>query len=78
MKMVHNKMQERNIASIDPKHDPAVEKADEKAEEIVDDAARRAPVDPQGTKVLQDQRDRTTGADQASREDMGDHAADQH
>ena len=49
----------------------AIEKAEKKAEQIVDDAASRAPVDPQGSKVLQDQRDRTTGADQAARDDMG-------
>lgn len=66
-----NKNTQGSSVSGSKSDDPKVEKAEKKAEKIVDDAARRAPTDPQGSKILQDQRDRTTGADQASRDDMG-------
>lgn len=38
--------------------------------DLVKEAARKAPVDPHDERTLSDQRDRTTGADQATREDM--------
>lgn len=49
----------------------AVRKAEYTAEELVTDAAEGAPINPQDRGLLKDHRDRTTGADQATREDMG-------
>ena len=45
--------------------------AEKEAGELVKKAARGAHRDPQDSRLLQDHRDRTTGADQAAREDMG-------
>ena len=46
------------------------EEMDQETEELVREAARNAPRDPGSTRILSDQRDRTTGADQATRTDM--------
>jgi hypothetical protein len=49
----------------------AVRKAEHAAEELVTNAAEGTPINPQDRSLLKDHRDRTTGADQATREDMG-------
>lgn len=45
-------------------------KTEQEARELVERAARNQPHNPQDRSLLKDQRDRTTGADQATRDDM--------
>lgn len=49
----------------------AVRTAELAAKALVTDAAEGTPNNPQDRSLLRDHRDRTTGADQAAREDMG-------
>lgn len=44
-------------------------RSEQQARELVEKAARNAPHNPQDRSMLNDQRDRTTGADQATRTD---------
>lgn len=44
-------------------------RSEQQARELVEQAARNAPHNPQDRSMLKDQRDRTTGADQATRTD---------
>lgn len=55
---------------------PAQRNGARKAEQVVKEAAQGAGKHPHETATLHDQRDRTTGADQATREDM--HAKKPH
>ena len=55
---------------------PAQRNGARKAEQVVKEATRGAGKHPHETATLHDQRDRTTGADQATRADM--HATKPH